>query len=162
MSIIGAILIIVACLAASAFFSGSETALFRLRRHDLDGEEQRILEEMAQVPIEEQYFLVQHLFPHFFAPKPDNTLSNIGRVAFETDRIPEGWVEKCNAMGEIWVPTDFNVETFSRSGVESHKIFKIPQSIDVDQFGQHVDPLTLPLQKGFSFLSVFDLSPRKG
>ncbi len=38
MSIIGSVLIIVACLAASAFFSGSETALFRLRSHDLDGE----------------------------------------------------------------------------------------------------------------------------
>ncbi|MEM9176367.1 MAG: hemolysin family protein [Myxococcota bacterium] len=38
MSVIGAVLIIVACLAASAFFSGSETALFRLRSHDLDGE----------------------------------------------------------------------------------------------------------------------------
>jgi putative hemolysin len=39
MPILGAILIIVACLAASAFFSGSETALFRLRAHDLDGED---------------------------------------------------------------------------------------------------------------------------
>jgi CBS domain containing-hemolysin-like protein len=38
MSIIGAVLIIVACLAASAFFSGSETALFRLRSHDIDNE----------------------------------------------------------------------------------------------------------------------------
>lgn len=38
MSILGAVLIIVACLAASAFFSGSETALFRLRSHDLDAE----------------------------------------------------------------------------------------------------------------------------
>jgi putative hemolysin len=38
MPILGAILIIVACLAASAFFSGSETALFRLRAHDLDGD----------------------------------------------------------------------------------------------------------------------------
>lgn len=38
MSIVGSILIIVGCLAASAFFSGSETALFRLRSHDLDGE----------------------------------------------------------------------------------------------------------------------------
>ncbi|MHA7836268.1 MAG: CNNM domain-containing protein, partial [bacterium] len=38
MSIIGSLLIIVACLAASAFFSGSETALFRLRSHDLEGE----------------------------------------------------------------------------------------------------------------------------
>ena len=38
MSVLGAVLIIVGCLAASAFFSGSETALFRLRSHDLDGE----------------------------------------------------------------------------------------------------------------------------
>jgi len=39
MSILGAVLIIVACLAASAFFSSSETALFRLRSHDLEGED---------------------------------------------------------------------------------------------------------------------------
>ena len=38
MSVLGAILIVVACLAASAFFSSSETALFRLRSHDLEGE----------------------------------------------------------------------------------------------------------------------------
>jgi CBS domain containing-hemolysin-like protein len=37
-SIIGSLLIIVACLAASAFFSGSETALFRLRSHDIDSD----------------------------------------------------------------------------------------------------------------------------
>jgi putative hemolysin len=39
MSTLGAVLIILACLAASAFFSGSETALFRLRSHDLEGED---------------------------------------------------------------------------------------------------------------------------
>jgi CBS domain containing-hemolysin-like protein len=38
MSIVGSILIILACIAGSAFFSGSETALFRLRSHDLEGE----------------------------------------------------------------------------------------------------------------------------
>ncbi|MBW1882720.1 MAG: HlyC/CorC family transporter [Deltaproteobacteria bacterium] len=38
MSILGSVLIILACLAVSAFFSGSETALFRLRSHDFDAE----------------------------------------------------------------------------------------------------------------------------
>jgi putative hemolysin len=37
-SIVAAILLVLACLAASAFFSGSETALFRLRGHDLEQE----------------------------------------------------------------------------------------------------------------------------
>jgi putative hemolysin len=36
--IAGSVLLIAGCLMASAFFSGSETALFRLRSHDLDEE----------------------------------------------------------------------------------------------------------------------------
>ena len=43
MSIIGAVAIILACLAASAFFSGSETALFRLRSHDLKAEDKEAI-----------------------------------------------------------------------------------------------------------------------
>ncbi|MBC8187348.1 MAG: HlyC/CorC family transporter [Proteobacteria bacterium] len=43
MSIVGAVLIIIACLAASAFFSGSETALFRLRSHDLEGDDKEAI-----------------------------------------------------------------------------------------------------------------------
>jgi len=42
-SIIGAVAIILACLAASAFFSGSETALFRLRSHDLKAEDKEAI-----------------------------------------------------------------------------------------------------------------------
>ena len=38
MEIAGSVLLIAGCLMASAFFSGSETALFRLRSHDLDEE----------------------------------------------------------------------------------------------------------------------------
>lgn len=38
MSVVVGVLIILACLIGSAFFSSSETALFRLRHHDLDGE----------------------------------------------------------------------------------------------------------------------------
>ena len=38
MEVAAYLLVILGCLAASAFFSGSETALFRLRAHDLDEE----------------------------------------------------------------------------------------------------------------------------
>src|SRR5262249_14443026 len=46
----------------------------------------------------------------------------VGRTMFETDRIPAGWAEKCNAMDEIWVPSSFNAETFRRAGVKEYKI----------------------------------------
>jgi len=38
MEVVASVVLIFACLAASAFFSGSETALFRLRAHDLEEE----------------------------------------------------------------------------------------------------------------------------
>ncbi|HIL68519.1 MAG TPA: hypothetical protein EYG38_01525, partial [Verrucomicrobia bacterium] len=37
---------------------------------------------------------------------------NIGRTMFETDRIPKNWVKVCNKMDEIWVPSQFNRDTF--------------------------------------------------
>jgi Mg2+/Co2+ transporter CorB len=40
-SVVGFLVIIAVCLAASAFFSGSETALIRLRAHELDKEVER-------------------------------------------------------------------------------------------------------------------------
>jgi len=41
LEIVGYVLVIVACLVASAFFSGSETAMLRLRGHDLEEELER-------------------------------------------------------------------------------------------------------------------------
>ena len=38
MTVVASILAILVCVALSAFFSSSETALFRLRSHDLDEE----------------------------------------------------------------------------------------------------------------------------
>ena len=32
----------------------------------------------------------------------------VGRTMFESDRIPDGWASQCNAMDEVWVPSEFN------------------------------------------------------
>jgi glycosyltransferase involved in cell wall biosynthesis len=50
---------------------------------------------------------------------------------FETDRIPAGWVKRIKYMDEVWVPTQFHIDTFTKSGVPENKLFVIPESIDV-------------------------------
>ena len=40
----------------------------------------------------------------------------IGRTMFETDRLPGNWDIKLNIMHEIWVPTSFHYDIFSRYG----------------------------------------------
>jgi glycosyltransferase involved in cell wall biosynthesis len=98
----------------------------------------------------------------FFTRLPDADYS-IGRTMFETDRISPEWVASCNRMDEVWVPSQYNVETFAASGVERSKLVVIPGAVDSEFF----DPARhtvypLPNQARFNFLSIFEWSSRKG
>jgi glycosyltransferase involved in cell wall biosynthesis len=86
----------------------------------------------------------------------------VGRTMFETDRIPDGWVEKCNAMDEVWVPSAFNLETFARAGVKEHKLLRMQEGEDTTHFHPANPPFHIPGARGFNFLSVFQWTQRKG
>lgn len=87
----------------------------------------------------------------------------VGRAAFGTDRIPDGWAERCNAVDELWLPSEFHRETFAASGVERSKIRVIPYAFDAEIFFPHRPPLQLQGMpaKSFRFLAIADgwLSP---
>ena len=88
---------------------------------------------------------------------------NIGRTMYETDRVPTDWIEKCNMMDEIWVPSQFNKETFINSGVAHDKIEIIPEGIDTTIFNDEgIQPIKLPNKASFNFLSIFEWTNRKG
>jgi glycosyltransferase involved in cell wall biosynthesis len=104
-------------------------------------------------------------FPLF---QPNRLLANniekrIGITVFETDRIPAHWVAPCNEMDEIWVPSPFNVETFSRSGVNKEKLRVVPRTIDFHKYQQPFAkyPFTAPV-KSFKFLYNCAFDYRKG
>lgn len=86
----------------------------------------------------------------------------VGRTMFETDRIPDGWAERCNALDEVWVPTEFNRRTFSDAGVEARKLRVVRAGVDTELFRPTAQPLRIPQTRSFNFLSVFDVQPRKG
>lgn len=86
----------------------------------------------------------------------------VGRTMFETDRIPLGFRERCNAMDEVWLPSRFNMETFAASGVDERKLRLMPPGVDMQQFHPGANPLAIPQKRGFNFVSVFDWQHRKG
>ena len=45
----------------------------------------------------------------------------VGRTMFETDRLSPERRRRCNAMDEIWVPTEFHRQVFTNSGVIASK-----------------------------------------
>ncbi|XP_043690621.1 uncharacterized protein LOC122641450 [Telopea speciosissima] len=104
----------------------------------------------------------------------------IGRTMFETDRINPNHVKRCNRMDAVWVPTDFHVSTFVQSGIDSSKVLKIVQPVDVKFFDpSKYKPLSLASieklilgsfsgipnshqNRKFVFLSIFKWEYRKG
>ncbi|KAL6284588.1 hypothetical protein ACE6H2_015517 [Prunus campanulata] len=107
-----------------------------------------------------------------------NFKSVIGRTMFETDRVNPEHVKRCNQMDYVWVPTEFHVSTFIKSGVDKSKVVKIVQPIDVKFFDPlEYEPLNLAsigklvmgktiqnskVKKKFVFMSIFKWEYRKG
>ena len=89
---------------------------------------------------------------------------DVARTMFETDRIPRHWQRRLLEVDEIWVPAAFNVETFQRGGIPGDRIHLLPGTIDFDIFRREgTVPLPLPEgARGFTFLSTFDFTDRKG
>lgn len=68
--------------------------------------------------------------PNFEWGSPNNCPPNnlqpgqaflVGRTMFETDRLSPERERRCNAMDEIWVPTEFHRQVFADSGVKANK-----------------------------------------
>ena len=85
----------------------------------------------------------------------------VGRAAFWSDRIPHAWVEPCNALDEIWVPSEFHREAFVASGVAVGKMREVPIGVDANLFRPGLPPLSIPGRRKFNFLAVTDVHDRK-
>lgn len=128
-------------------------------RPELDPETRTLLEEVQKTELQSGPVLYSFL-PETFAKWPGRF--SIGLTMFEADRIPSLWVEACNRMDEIWVPTAFNMETFAASGVRPEKLRLMPLGVDTDRFRPSLPPLFLARRRGFTFLTNFQWGPRKG
>lgn len=115
----------------------------------------------ARVDAQQSVFFVSAP-AHEFQPQSYYARRTVGRTTFETDRIPDGWRDRCNALDEIWVPSHFNHETFARAGVAEKKLHVLQEGIDTSHFRPGAQPLEIPGIRGFNFLSVFDWQLRKG
>jgi glycosyltransferase involved in cell wall biosynthesis len=86
----------------------------------------------------------------------------VGRTMFETNGLTVDYRDRCNGMDEVWVPSHFNLETFTKGGVDKHKLRLVPGGVDAHIFHPDGPPLELKPKRTFNFLSVFDWHLRKG
>jgi glycosyltransferase involved in cell wall biosynthesis len=82
----------------------------------------------------------------------------VGYSMLEVTGIPADWVEQANALDEIWVPSQFNKETFAASGVK-RPIHVMPLGVDTNYFHPFIK--SRRLEDRFTFMSVFEWGERK-
>ena len=93
----------------------------------------------------------------------------VGRTMFETDRLPDGWAPRLNAMDEVWVPSQHSFEVFAAGGVSKDKLHVVGEPVDTDFFSPGKpgrSPFELPPPEGVPevrhrFLSIFKWEARK-
>lgn len=129
-------------------------------RAGMAAEDRTLFEGLQRVPLAPPLILCQHYAAGGTAAMPDAAV-NVCRTMFETDSLPPEWVRHCNDMDELWVPSQFNVETFRRAGVRTPTVV-VPGAVDSNRFTPEVPPLTIAGARGTVFLSVFEWRRRKG
>lgn len=86
---------------------------------------------------------------------------NVGAFCWETDRIPDLWVNQLNTMDLVLVPCQDNLETARRCGVIV-PVEKVPYACNTDKFRSNPKPFLIPQAEGsFKFLSIFQFSKKK-
>jgi glycosyltransferase involved in cell wall biosynthesis len=82
----------------------------------------------------------------------------IGFTMLEVTGIPAEWARQANLMDEVWVPTEFNRQTFAASGVK-RPMQIMPLGVDINYFNPLIRKY--PLTDEFKFLTVFEWGERK-
>lgn len=106
---------------------------------------------------------IVHLTPENFPRFRRSGIKTIGMTVWETNTLPSGWVGLCNLMDEIWVPCDWNVETYKASGV-TIPVRKVPHCININEFQniQNSESISSQINSNrFNFYSIFQWSARK-
>ncbi|MCR4285076.1 MAG: glycosyltransferase, partial [archaeon] len=99
-----------------------------------------------------------HLTPDLYPRYVEEEKYNIGRLMWETDKLPKEWIEPCNAMNEIWTASEEMAKMIIDSGVTT-TVKWFPQPINTSP--ERIKPFETQFPRDFTFYSIFQWILRK-
>lgn len=105
------------------------------------------------------YFKIIHTTPDQFKKYYEIDKYNIGRVIWETDKLPPDFAEASEIMNEIWVASEYGKKAAEKAGI-TKPIYVIPEAIDTELNIKKIEPYTSDA-KGYTFYSIFEWIERK-
>ena len=107
--------------------------------------------------------IILHITPNEYRHYMEPGKYHIGRVFWETDKLPEDFAGNCRLMNEIWTGSEANVYAIRNAGITC-PIHIVPEAIDTSIDTQTIEPYIVEndqFKLGYKFYSIFEWTERK-
>lgn len=116
--------------------------------------------KLASRDLRDVEIFIQQTTPNEMEPMAG--MFNVGVFCWETDRIPQQWVDQLNKMQLVIVPCEENLQVVRRCGVMT-PVEKVHYSCDMDKYSEGPKPFLMPrVDNHFKMLSICQFSKKKG
>lgn len=103
---------------------------------------------------------ILHTTPNVYRPYMEPLKYHIGRVFWETDKLPKDFADGVSLVDEIWTGSEFNADAIRNAGVLK-PIHIIPEAIDTEIDPKDYPPYNIDHQQDYKFYSIFEWTERK-
>ena len=107
-------------------------------------------------------FKIIHTTPNVYRQFMEPGKFHIGRIFWETNKLPHDFAINAQLMDEIWTGSKYNAQSIKNAGV-TKPIHIIPEAIDTD-LPEVIEPYETPEIPGntkYKFYSIFEWTERK-
>lgn len=105
-------------------------------------------------------FVMLHVTPNVYEQYMEPNKYHIGRVFWETDKLPLDFSTRVQLLDEIWTGSEYNAQAIRNAGV-TKPIHIITEAIDVDTDIDKIEPYITVNKDDFKFYSIFEWTYRK-
>ena len=134
-----------------------------LTRHCLEladfGELGQLIESLSGKESKGSKIKILHTTPNIYGKFIEPGKYHIGRVFWETSKLPKDFARGCMMVDEIWTGSKYNEQAIRNSGV--------PESIPIKIIPEVINPLVVEsfqceqIEDKYSFYSIFEWTERK-
>ena len=116
-----------------------------------------IARERENLPIGYQIKII-HTTPNVIRQYLEPGKYHVGRVFWETNKLPLEFATGAQMLDEIWTGSQYNANAIKAAGV-TRPIYIIPEAIDTSI--EDLKPYLTPNEKDYKFYSIFEWTERK-
>jgi len=102
---------------------------------------------------------ILHTTPNIYGRFTEPGKYHIGRIFWETDKLPPDFANGARMCQEIWTGSEFNAQAIRNAGVTDVPIYIIPEAISTP--APKVKKFITPNKENYKFYSIFEWTERK-